>query len=45
VVERGTHETLAQGAGLYASFAEEQQIEEDLAAMGAADLAAAEAGA
>jgi ATP-binding cassette subfamily B protein len=32
VVERGTHDELVHAGGLYASFAEEQQIEEDLAA-------------
>lgn len=32
VVERGTHEELCRAGGIYASFAEEQQIEEDLAA-------------
>ncbi len=42
VVERGTHDELVRAGKLYASFAEEQQIEEDLAAMGAAELALAE---
>jgi ATP-binding cassette subfamily B multidrug efflux pump len=37
VVERGTHDELAQSGGLYASFAEEQRIEEDLAALGELD--------
>lgn len=32
VVEQGTHESLVQTGGIYASFAEEQRIEEDLAA-------------
>jgi ATP-binding cassette subfamily B protein len=52
VVERGTHDTLVGAGGLYASFAEEQRIEEDLAALGALDpppssgeVAAARAGA
>ncbi|WP_437976013.1 ABC transporter ATP-binding protein [Sorangium sp. So ce295] len=31
VVERGTHDELARAGGIYASFAEEQQLEEDLA--------------
>jgi len=33
VVERGTHDELAARGGLYASFAEEQAIEADLAEM------------
>jgi ATP-binding cassette subfamily B protein len=33
VVERGTHDDLVRAGGLYASFAEEQQIEADLAAI------------
>jgi ATP-binding cassette subfamily B protein len=33
VVERGTHDELTRTGGLYASFAEEQRIEEDLAAL------------
>jgi ATP-binding cassette subfamily B protein len=37
VVERGTHEELANAGGLYASFAEEQRIEEDMAALGELD--------
>ena len=37
VVERGTHDELVKLGKLYASFAEEQQIEEDLAALGALD--------
>jgi ATP-binding cassette subfamily B protein len=37
VVERGTHDELVQRGGLYASFAEEQRIEEDLAALGELD--------
>ncbi|MGK3967914.1 ABC transporter ATP-binding protein [Sorangium sp. So ce118] len=31
VLERGTHDELVHAGGLYASFAEEQQLEEDLA--------------
>jgi ATP-binding cassette subfamily B multidrug efflux pump len=38
VVEEGTHEELCKGDGLYASFAEEQQIEQDLEALGAMDF-------
>lgn len=37
IVERGSHEELCQTGGLYASFAEEQRIEEDLAALGQLD--------
>jgi ATP-binding cassette subfamily B multidrug efflux pump len=37
IVERGSHEELCQTGGLYASFAEEQRIEEDLAALGQID--------
>jgi ATP-binding cassette subfamily B protein len=37
VVEDGTHDELVQNEGLYASFAEEQRIEEDLAALGELD--------
>ena len=37
VVEHGTHEELVKNGGLYASFAEEQRIEEDLAALGELD--------
>ncbi|MFT3774716.1 MAG: ABC transporter ATP-binding protein [Minicystis sp.] len=37
VVERGTHDELVQNGGVYAAFAEEQRIEEDLAALGALD--------
>jgi ATP-binding cassette subfamily B protein len=37
VVERGTHEELCKNGGLYASFAEEQRIEEDLAALAELD--------
>lgn len=43
VVERGTHEELATSGGIYASFAEEQRIEEDLAALGALDVEAVSA--
>jgi ATP-binding cassette subfamily B protein len=39
VVERGQHEALAASGGLYASFAEEQRIEEDLAALSELDAA------
>ncbi|MFO0755995.1 MAG: ABC transporter ATP-binding protein [Byssovorax sp.] len=39
VVERGQHDELAAAGGLYASFAEEQQIEEDLAALSELDAA------
>ena len=41
VVERGTHEELCKNDGLYASFAEEQRIEEDLAALSELDADAA----
>ncbi len=41
VVERGTHEELCKNDGLYASFAEEQRIEEDLAALSEIDADAA----
>jgi ATP-binding cassette, subfamily B, multidrug efflux pump len=37
VVERGTHDELVKNGGLYASFAEEQRIEEDLAALSELD--------
>jgi ATP-binding cassette subfamily B protein len=37
VVERGTHDELVQSGGVYAAFAEEQRIEEDLAALGELD--------
>ncbi|MDC0741823.1 ABC transporter ATP-binding protein [Polyangium mundeleinium] len=40
VVEEGSHEELVAVGGLYASFAEEQEIEEKLAAFGAEDLPA-----
>jgi ATP-binding cassette subfamily B protein len=33
VLEQGTHEELIKGAGVYALFAEEQQMEQDLAAI------------
>lgn len=38
VAEEGTHEELCKSRGLYASFAEEQQIEQDLEALGAMDF-------
>ena len=41
VVERGTHDELCKNDGLYASFAEEQRIEEDLAALSQLDADAA----
>jgi ATP-binding cassette subfamily B protein len=34
IAEQGTHDELARAGGLYATFAEEQRIEEDLAALG-----------
>lgn len=37
VVERGTHDELVKEGGIYAAFAEEQRIEEDLAALGELD--------
>jgi ATP-binding cassette subfamily B protein len=37
IVERGRHEDLCKNGGLYASFAEEQRIEEDLAALSELD--------
>jgi ATP-binding cassette subfamily B protein len=36
-VEYGTHDELVQRGGMYATFAEEQRIEEDLAALAALD--------
>jgi ATP-binding cassette, subfamily B, multidrug efflux pump len=39
IVERGSHEDLCKNGGLYASFAEEQRIEEDLAALSELDAA------
>lgn len=38
VIEQGTHDELVAHGGVYASFAEEQEIEEKLAAFGAEDL-------
>ena len=38
VVQHGTHEELVAQEGLYASFAAEQQIEQDLEALGAMDF-------
>ncbi len=40
VIERGTHEELSAAGGLYSLFAEEQKMQEDLAAMSAAPLPA-----
>jgi ATP-binding cassette subfamily B protein len=40
IVERGTHDELCKNGGLYASFAEEQRIEEDLAALSELDAPA-----
>ncbi|HVY46922.1 MAG TPA: ATP-binding cassette domain-containing protein, partial [Minicystis sp.] len=37
VIERGTHAELVAQQGTYAAFAEEQRIEEDLAALAEAD--------
>ncbi len=37
VIERGTHDELAETGGPYSSFVEEQRIEEDLAALADAD--------
>ncbi len=34
IVERGTHEQLCQGSGIYASFAEEQRIQSELEKLG-----------
>jgi ATP-binding cassette subfamily B protein len=39
VVERGSHDELVRRGGIYASFAEEQALEEDLAAFVAEDAA------
>src|SRR6185503_5992017 len=33
IIERGTHEELVKAGGVYAKFAEEQRIEEDLLAL------------
>lgn len=38
VVERGTHEELVERGGLYALFAEEQRIEQELERLGAEEL-------
>ncbi len=38
VIERGRHEDLVEQGGLYASFAEEQRIEGELAKLGESDL-------
>jgi ATP-binding cassette subfamily B protein len=38
VVEQGTHEELIRRGGLYAAFAEEQRVESELEALGAADV-------
>jgi ATP-binding cassette subfamily B protein len=45
VAERGTHDALILQGGLYARFAEEQRIEEDLAALGDAPVASLRDGA
>jgi ATP-binding cassette subfamily B protein len=37
LIEEGVHDDLVRAGGLYASFAEEQRIEEDLAALGELD--------
>ena len=37
VIERGTHDELVARGGVYGAFAEEQRIEEDLAALGEAE--------
>jgi ATP-binding cassette subfamily B protein len=39
VVERGTHEELVGGGGIYAAFAEEQQAASELDAVGDAEVA------
>jgi len=39
VIEEGTHDELVKKGGVYASFAEEQEIEAKLAAFGAEDIA------
>ena len=38
IIEAGTHEELLERAGLYALFAQEQQMEEELAAVSARSL-------
>jgi ATP-binding cassette, subfamily B, multidrug efflux pump len=40
VMESGTHEELVRAGGLYATFAEEQRIESELAALGSGEIAA-----
>jgi ATP-binding cassette subfamily B protein len=43
VVEEGTHDELVRSGGVYASFAEEQEIEAKLAEFGAEDIPVMEA--
>lgn len=43
VVERGTHDQLLSGGGLYATFAEEQRIEADLAELASSERPVSEA--
>jgi hypothetical protein len=39
VVERGTHEELVKGGGIYAAFAEEQRAASELEAVADAEIA------